>query len=97
MRRGTGFELPSPPMISIVMWIKLHSQLWLLVHSSLLVDSINANHDWDFSDGGDSLMWEKSCKVAAFLIGTETKITSHVNLWKPRVFLKELRLTLNVW
>jgi hypothetical protein len=43
-------------MTGIVMWIKLHSQLWLSVHLCSLADAINAHHDWDFSDGGDSLM-----------------------------------------
>jgi hypothetical protein len=54
-------------MISIVMWIKPHWQLWLLVHSSPLADAINARRDWAFSDGEDSLMREKSCEVAALL------------------------------
>jgi hypothetical protein len=43
-------------MTSFVLWIKLHSQFWLLVHSSPLADGIKVNHDWDFSDGEDSLM-----------------------------------------
>jgi hypothetical protein len=56
---------PYSTMTRIVMWRKLHSRLWLPVHSSPLADAINTNHNWDFSGGEESLMWDTSWKVAA--------------------------------